>query len=273
MNILRPIHATQLRSTIRVNLESNSVQPASLARTPTVPTVWGPLVLIALGLSVIPLDGPIRQFVYSFKVGGDVKRELELLQQFGDLATTVLAMIVVILLDPGSKLEKSRRLFDWALAFGLVSGVAHLLKVFIGRPRPVFNDPAYVTGPIGRYPVQLKDGSVGLIRSWDYGSGATSDLWSMPSSHAAAAACMGTVLAIFYPKLRWLCVALVAITCLARVLLRAHYPSDVLIGCGIGWWVASLAMTAQWGSRLVRLNRAEASNPSLGVAESGPAAP
>lgn len=235
--------------------------------------MWGPLVLIALGLCAIPLDGPTRQIVYSFKVGGDVKRELELLQQFGDLATTVLAMVVVLLLDPGSKLEKSRRLFDWALAFGLVTGVAHLLKVFIGRPRPVFNDPAYAAGPIGRYPLQLKDGSVGLIRSWDYSSGVTSDLWSMPSSHAAAAACMGTVLALFYPKLRWLCVGLVALTCLARVLLRAHYPSDVLVGCGVGWWIAGLAVTGQWGSRLVRLRPTLSdANPATREAESGPAA-
>ncbi len=217
------------------------------------PSILGPFALIAAGLCLIPLDGIARTWPRSISVNGDFKRELEMLQQFGDLATTIIAILIVLLLDPAETAIKVRRICDWvgaALASGLL---AHALKVLIGRPRPLFADPLHATGPVGKYPVELKDGSVALIHSWDYSSGVANDLWSMPSSHAMAAACMATVLTALYPRLRWLAVAIVGIVCLARVLLQAHYPSDVFVGAGLGWWIASAAMTGRWGSRIAGL--------------------
>ncbi|MBS0189658.1 MAG: phosphatase PAP2 family protein [Phycisphaerales bacterium] len=212
---------------------------------------WRPLGLIALGFCLIPLDGTIRQFFSSVRLGGDVLRELELLQQFGDLATTVLAMVIILMLDPLSLRDKARRLADWGLAYGVVSAAAHAIKVLVGRPRPRFEDPLHAAGPLGQYPVVLKNGRTALIHSWDYSSGVASDLWSMPSSHAAAAGCMAAALAILYPRLGWFCAAMATIVCIARVVLGAHYASDVLVGVGLGWWIGGTVVSARWGSGLI----------------------
>lgn len=214
------------------------------------PGFW-PVFPIALGLCLVPLDGAVRQWVFGRRIGGDLKRELEFLQQFGAISSVVILMIVVILLDSRTREWKRSRILDWIAAASLCGALGHLLKIALGRPRPLFNDPMHVLGPLGKYPVELKDGTRTLIHAWDYSSGVASDLWSMPSSHALAAASLAVSLTMLYPKLRWLCICLVIVVCIARVVLGAHYPSDVLVGAGLGWWLASTAMTARWGSRLV----------------------
>ncbi|MGH7242590.1 MAG: phosphatase PAP2 family protein [Phycisphaerales bacterium] len=216
------------------------------------PGYW-PVLPILLGLCLVPIDGAVRQWVYGHRVGGDLRRELEFLQQFGAISSVVILMLVVVLLDSRPREWKWSRIFDWIAAACIAGGIGHLLKIFIGRPRPLFDDPMHVLGPVGKYPVELKDGSRTLIHAWDYGSGVASDLWSMPSSHALAAASLAVSLTILYPKLRWLCVGLVLVVCLARVVLGAHYPSDVMVGMGLGWWIASAAMRARWGSRVATL--------------------
>lgn len=213
-------------------------------------TGYWPVIPIAVGLCMIPLDGAVRQWAYSHRIGGDVKRELEFLQQFGAISSVVILMLVVILLDSRPRDWKWSRIFDWVAAASIAGAIGHLLKIFIGRPRPLFDDPMHVLGPFGKYPVELKNGSRALIHAWDYSSGVASDLWSMPSSHALAAASLAVSLTLLYPKLRWLCVGLVIIVCIARVVLGAHYPSDVLVGAGLGWWLASAAMQRRWGSKL-----------------------
>jgi membrane-associated phospholipid phosphatase len=45
-------------------------------------------------------------------------------------------------------------------------------------------------------------------------------------------------------------VGLAVIVCSARVLLNAHYVSDVLIGAALGWLIAAFALRRELGSRL-----------------------
>lgn len=234
-------------STIRG--ESPHRSPFAIDSVQHGPGYW-PVLPITLGLCIIPFDGVVRQWVYTHRVGGDLKRELEFLQQFGAISSVVILMIVVLLLDSRPRDWKWNRIADWIAAACLAGAVGHLFKILIGRPRPLFDDPMHVLGPIGKYPVELKNGTRALIHAWDYASGVASDLWSMPSSHALAAASLAVSLTLLYPKLRWLCVGLVIIVCIARVVLGAHYPSDVLVGAGLGWWLASAAMRERWGSRL-----------------------
>lgn len=236
----------------QLNAETQSERPADPLLEPGSligPGFWPVLPIIA-GLSIIPLDGAVRTWAFSHRIGGDLKRELEFLQQFGAISSVVILMLVFLILDRRPTEWKRSRLYDWIAAATLAGVLGHLFKIFIGRPRPLFNDPMHVLGPIGKYPVELKDGSRALIHAWDYGSGVASDLWSMPSSHALAAASLAVTLTILYSKLRWLCIVLVILVCTARVVLGAHYPSDVLVGAGLGWWIASVALRSRWGSRL-----------------------
>jgi membrane-associated phospholipid phosphatase len=223
--------------------------------------------LIALGLATVPLDGAVRDFFWTRRVGGDVKRELEFLQQFGAISSIVLISLVILLVDPADARLKWRRIADIAVAAALSGLIGNLLKMFFGRPRPLFDDPMHLLGPLGKYPVESASGGVRLMSAWEMGARGVSDLWSMPSSHAMAGACLAFCLSTLYPRLRPLCVGLAVIVCSARVLLNAHYVSDVLIGAALGWLIAAFALRRELGSRL-----ASVAVPSLRMAARAAAA-
>ncbi|HEX8878168.1 MAG TPA: phosphatase PAP2 family protein [Phycisphaerales bacterium] len=208
--------------------------------------------LIALGLAAVPFDGTVRDFLWTRRVGGDVKRELEFLQQFGAISSIVLISLVILLLDPADARLKWRRIADLAGVAALNGLIGNFLKMFLGRPRPLFDDPAHLLGPLGRYPVE-RDGAVVLMSAWEVGTKGVSDLWSMPSSHAMAGAGLAFALSALYPRLRPLCVGLACVVCAARVLLNAHYVSDVMVGAALGWMIAAFAMRREVGSRLFAL--------------------
>ncbi len=106
----------------------------------------------------------------------------------------------------------------WAFVTMMVGwGLASLLKELVQRARPVVDDPV-----------------------------SQSPGYSFPSGHASNAAIIATTLVLLFwpalsPALRRLAVAgaaaWVVLTCLDRVFLGVHYPSDiaggVLLGCGL----------------------------------------
>ena len=65
---------------------------------------------------------------------------------------------------------------------------------------------------------------------------------SLPSSHAASSFAAATALAAFYPKTAPLVLMVAAGVGALRVHLGHHFPSDVVVGAGIG--VASGALIA-----------------------------
>lgn len=184
------------------------------------------------GLSIaaavcVPLDGALARAIGSVGLGGDVRRELEALQQFGQLSFSLLIAWLIVLVDR----DRCRRLLDW-LAAGLVTAlVLYPSKMLIGRPRPRFDDPAGFVGPFGAYPL---DAERGVRAGWDVGVVGISDLWAMPSGHTAFAVVCAVFLWVAYPKVRALAVTLACITAVGRLLLGAHYVSDVLAGAALG---------------------------------------
>lgn len=191
---------------------------------------------------LLPLDGPIRELCRDLKLGGDLRRELEMLQQFGQGSITAIGLYLVFTLDRA----KRPRLLDWLAAIVVGKLIVQGLKMFIGRPRPKFDDPGYFLGPFGAYPI---DSRVGVRHAWEFWADISSDLWSMPSSHTAFAAIMAVALARLYPKLKGFAIFFVVLVASARVLFNAHYLTDVIIGGGIGYAVASAAMRDRWGQR------------------------
>lgn len=214
------------------------------------PLVLTPLVLLLAAVFVFRADGAITAAARRLSIAGDLRRTLETLQQFGDFATLLLAAAFIWLLDP----RRRARLADLAVAAAFTWLVVQALKMLLGRPRPKFDDPAYFCGPFGVYPLEIK-GELVLRHSWEFWAGISSNLWSMPSSHTAAAAVLGLFLARLYPALRWLMVAWIALVGLSRVLLGSHYAADVLAGAGVGLLAASAAIDNAWGRRLLGLER------------------
>lgn len=203
------------------------------------------LLVIALGVlgffALYPFDGPISAFFARCAPRGDLRRELETLQQFGALSSVLIASFIIW------RLDRTRRalLLDWYAASLAGAVVYNVLKHTIGRPRPKFDDPAFFTGPFGVYPL---DGR--LRHPWEFWNGISSDLASMPSSHTFAAVIMAVALTWMYPRLRPLAVVMVLVVGVARVALRAHYPTDVIVGFVLAYCLATIAFEQAWGRRL-----------------------
>lgn len=202
-----------------------------------------------IGACLIPADGAVAQAARAlqdggrFELGGDLRRTLLLLQQFGDAATSVIAGIIILLQDPA----KARRVADWILAAVMTALVTHAMKIGFGRPRPRFDDPLGFTFAVKPYPLPRGDeGAVVELHSWEFWGGVSSDLGSMPSSHTSAAAVLAVVLARLYPRLTPMCLTLLVIVASARIIFGAHYPSDVVVGGAIGWVIGSLVMDRAW---------------------------
>ncbi|NUQ68641.1 MAG: phosphatase PAP2 family protein [Phycisphaerales bacterium] len=203
------------------------------------------LIATAAAACLLPLDGAVARLCRGLSIGGDLKRELEFVQQFGAITSVIIVAVAIALLDP----RRRARLWDLGGVVVLNALAGWVLKVLIGRPRPRFDDPFGFIGPVGTYPLTI-NGEVVERHSWEVWGGISSNLWSAPSSHTAAAAALGFALSFLYPQLRWLMLGLVVVVGAARVLLLAHYPADVALGAGLGYAAACVAMHARLGSRV-----------------------
>ena len=205
---------------------------------------WAPAALYGLILATVlwPIDPWVMNLVTnhgarnSLPIGGDIRRELEVLQQFGQGGMTILVVIVIWLLDP----TRRRHIVDWLVAIGVATLLAFGLKMLIGRPRPVLDEPGLVLGPFGMYPIPVDDGFV-VTHAWAFWQEDIAKLWSMPSSHTVFAVVAAGMLASWYPRLRGLMIAVAGLVALARVGFGAHYPSDVAAGIAVGLIAVGLA--------------------------------
>ncbi|MEM1071964.1 MAG: phosphatase PAP2 family protein [Planctomycetota bacterium] len=209
-----------------------------------------PLVLGALVAAILfPFDGWLGGAIDGLDgsregvgrlLGGDVLKELNALQQFGGISSVVLVGLLIGLLDP----RKLDRLWDLAAAVITTSISVLAAKMMFGRPRPRFDEPGLIVGPFGAYPLGPGEG---VHYAWAFWEDISSDLWSMPSSHTSGAVALAVFLAVCYPRLKWLVVGWVAVVGFTRVLVGAHWPSDIAMGAGIGYAVSHAAVTRGWG--------------------------
>ena len=197
------------------------------------------------------IDLAIFDLARSPHIGGDIRRELETLQQWGAVGSVVIASVIIWQVDP----RRRRRLLDFYAAMLVLTLVVNAMKLLIGRPRPragvlgadgeLIRFPGEVLWPWGAWPIE----GHGVRHAWEFWAGISSDLWSMPSSHTSAAVAMSVFVAMVYPRLRGLAIVMAAIVGSARVILGAHYPSDVVVGACVGYAVAYPAIRGRWGQR------------------------
>jgi len=120
----------------------------------------------------------------------------------------------------------------WAFAFFVAiaaSGlVGNLLKLIFGKARP---EKLFEAGFFGFTP-------------FSYGH----DVNSFPSGHATTFGALAMMFALLFPRISWLFVALGACGVSTRVLIQAHYVSDVCAGFALGM-LGALAVFAVWRRR------------------------
>lgn len=74
------------------------------------------------------------------------------------------------------------------------------------------------------------------------------DLYSFPSGHSGRMAALSISTLFFYPPIGWLLLGLTLVTALARVTLGIHYISDVVVGLGIGAFMAWIGVALHLSS-------------------------
>lgn len=214
------------------------------------PLLWG----LAAFIVLLPFDGALVQASRWLRanLGGDPRRELEALQQYGQFSVSVIVAVVIYLQDP----PRRRQLLNWLAAWVLAAIVVYPMKLLVGRPRPRVGDGTIhadvFLGPFGAWPLGVRgDGEPrGVRHGWELWARIGSDLWSMPSSHTAYAVVMSVVLARVYPRLRGVFIFMACLVGFARMLFDAHYATDVAIGAAVGAAAARMAMTHRLGEHV-----------------------
>jgi undecaprenyl-diphosphatase len=110
------------------------------------------------------------------------------------------------------------RAFYILCSVGLAALIVNIVKRAIGRPRP---DMFAGHGLFSFNPF-----------TWNF------DFESFPSGHATVNGALFMALSLLFPRLRWPLLGLGLCLALTRVLVGAHYPSDVAAGFGFGMWFA-----------------------------------
>lgn len=203
---------------------------------------WFPLAIgLVLVLLLARFDGAVDQIKVSGVLRGDLRRELEAVQQFGQGTFSVLIGLVIFLLDPARR----RWLLGWAVSAAVLGVVVTGMKMLIGRVRPRMidpYDPLLFLGPFGKYPWTTKAGTIELLSPLQIGKSGVSDLWSMPSSHTAFAVLSAAILARMYPKIAPVVWGLAATVGVCRLIFDAHYLTDVIAGACVAVAVMRLVL-------------------------------
>jgi len=112
---------------------------------------------------------------------------------------------------------QTSRIGGYLLCSIVLSGlVANLLKRIIGRARPMHFDDlgSFAFSPFSRH----------------------ADFASFPSGHATTIGAFFAALAFLFPRYRFVFAASALWLAATRVMVGAHYPSDVVAGLALGGW-------------------------------------
>ncbi len=226
---------------------AQSASARNSAVPPPVPIARLGLVLLAAAVLTVafqPFDAAIYEGVVGLRLRGDLKREVETIQQFGQATTSVVGVVLIAFASP----HRVRRLLDWGLAAAATGGAVMALRMVIGRARPKFGNADVFLGPFQTYVVNPRSGAA---HAWSLDKPISSDLWSMPSAHTAFAMVMAVFVSAMYPRLRMPMLALAVIVGVSRLLVGAHYPTDVIVGGAVGYVAATFVVERYWGVRLL----------------------
>lgn len=205
-------------------------------------------------LALTPLDPILAEPMQRLgtHVRGDFRRELNVVQQFGGITSLVVIGIVILRLDR----RRPSPVWDMVFASAATGVISFAAKVLIGRTRPVFDDHNQLLGTTNSMATTKSPEPVFTWELWERG---VSQLWSMPSSHTSAAFALATFLSLTYPRIRWMVFVLAVLVGMNRVMTGAHWPTDVVGGAFVGFWVGLVVVRGELGRGLsVRLWRGRA---------------
>lgn len=170
---------------------------------------WVFVVLWAAALAaIVPFDERITDYF------GSLAPENSVLRRIFKLATWSAPWWGFVLL--GALLFNHRRwktlVVPYATCVIGCIGALHLIKFIVGRARPDLN--------LGTLHFQMfGDPSAGFD--------------SFPSGHSTQALLWAILVGTYFPRLRWVFYPLAVLTCLSRLVLDRHFPSDLVGAAGL----------------------------------------
>ena len=192
--------------------------------------------VVAAAVAFLLVDGPVGSHFGEHPASGEVKNFFDAAEHFG---TPFGQILILVILSGWVKKPERRwnpvvmRVFVTAVIAGLAADVG---KLMISRYRPHHFD----------FDLHMADSFAGLLR---FGAGGHGQQ-SFPSAHTASAFGFAAALAWAWPKQQRVFYSLAALVGLQRVVMGAHFPSDVLAGAALGYLVASLYINNAWVTRI-----------------------
>lgn len=210
------------------SVRPDSTPPSVAPRITSLAFSLAALVLAFIGM--FEWDAPITRFVRSLyhPVGYLPNPWLAQLSDIGDLLGRgeSLAAASLVILAVGMTLKwVAWRDAGWQslLAHGMAGLISNGVKHLVGRPRPKFMHA-------GNFALSPAGGS-----GWD----------SFPSGHATVSFAVAAVLAVRFPRARWVIVGIAAAIALSRILRGAHFLTDTVGGAVLGW-LAGILVAHPW---------------------------
>jgi membrane-associated phospholipid phosphatase len=168
--------------------------------------------ITAAGIAFLYLDQPLCEAVHSRTLTPLCQTALRYATYVGNWQ---LAPLIVAILLLASGRHWQRLLKTVAAAYLVRTALVEWLKLIIGRPRPrLLPDATVFEG---------------------FGGGS-----SFPSGHASFSFMIALIIAAWFPRWRWPAWIIAVLISLSRILSRAHFMSDVIVGAAIGIVAAGL---------------------------------
>ncbi len=201
-----------------------------LPRLRTITQLWRlAAVLGGAGVAALAIDMPLARWIAQGHAPSLLEKLCGLSETFAHGVGILLIAVFVAVLDPAHRIVVPR-VMAAALGAGLL---ANIFKLLVARVRPHHFD-------LHADALESFAGWFPMLRntSWEQG---------FPSSHAAAAAGLAIALACLYPRGRWLFPIMAGLAAMQRVLVEAHFLSDVFWGLSVGCIFAPLCV---YGGRI-----------------------
>ncbi len=182
------------------------------------------LLLIVAGCFALPYDLSVATWFLTGAAPDVLTKMCCLAEAFAHGFGAAAVLLAIYLLD----LPRRRALWRLAAMSLGVGVMADLVKLLLSRHRPYHFD--FLGGPEATF--------VDWLPGWSGGAA----LQSFPSSHSAVAAGLTVGLGWLYPRGKWLFICLAALALGQRMVVGAHFLSDVLWGAGLGALLAGACL-------------------------------